>query len=146
MITEKGLNLLKKFEGFSEKPYVCSGGKLTIGYGHVIKDNEQFPVPLSEETAEELLLDDVAWAEQCIFDNVKVDLLPCQFDALTSFIFNVGVTAFKNSTLLKKLNASEYENAGREFLRWVYANGKKIKGLEKRRALEKSLFDNNLEL
>lgn len=141
MITEEGLNLIKSFEGFSPLPYVCVAGKETIGYGHVIKHGEQFPCGLTEKQAEEILLDDVAEAEQCIFDCVEVDLMPFQFDALVSLIFNIGTNAFKKSTLLRMLNTEQYEEAGNQFLRWVYSNGKEIYGLKKRREAEKKLFD-----
>jgi Phage-related lysozyme (muraminidase) len=94
VITQEGIDFIKRHEGFSNLPYLCSAGKETIGYGHVIKTNEQFPCGLTEEMAEEILYDDLAIAEQAIFDYVEVDLRPFQFDALVSFIFNIGVYAF----------------------------------------------------
>lgn len=141
MISQQGLDFIKKFEGFSPLPYVCPAGKETIGYGHVIKQGEQFPCGVTEQQAEEILLDDVAEAEQCIFDCVEVDLMPFQFDALVSLIFNIGTNAFSKSTLLRMLNTEQYEEAGNQFLRWVYSNEKKISGLVKRREEEKKLFD-----
>lgn len=141
MISQQGLDFIKKFEGFSPLPYVCPAGKETIGYGHVIKHGEQFPCGVTEQQAEEILLDDVAEAEQCIFDCVEVDLMPFQFDALVSLIFNIGTNAFRKSTLLRMLNTEQYEEAGNQFLRWVYSNEKKISGLVKRREEEKKLFD-----
>lgn len=141
MISNKGIEFIKRHEGFSSLPYLCSAGKETIGYGHVIKHGEQFPCGLTEKQAEEILYDDLAEAEQCIFDNVNVDLLPNQFDALVSLIFNIGTNAFKKSTLLRMLNAEQYEEAGKQFLRWIYADGKIVYGLQKRREMEKKLFD-----
>lgn len=141
MITQEGIEFIKRHEGFSPLPYLCSAGKETIGYGHVIKHGEQFPCGVTERQAEDLLYDDVAEAEQCIFDCVEVDLMPFQFDALVSLIFNIGTNAFSKSTLLRMLNTEQYEEAGKQFLRWVYADGKVIYGLQKRRQKEKRLFD-----
>lgn len=141
MISQQGLDFIKKFEGFSPLPYICAAGKETIGYGHVIKQGEQFPCGVTEQQAEEILLEDVAEAEQCIFDCVEVDLMPFQFDALVSLVFNIGTNAFRKSTLLRMLNSEQYEEAGNQFLRWVYSNEKKIYGLVKRREKEKKLFD-----
>lgn len=141
MISQQGLDFIKKHEGFSSLPYICAAGKETIGYGHVIKQGEQFPCGVTEQQAEEILLDDVAEAEQCIFDCVEVDLMPFQFDALVSLVFNIGTNAFRKSTLLRMLNSEQYEEAGNQFLRWVYSNEKKIYGLVKRREEEKKLFD-----
>lgn len=143
MITQKGIDFIKQHEGFSSLPYLCAAGKETIGYGHLIKQGEQFPCCLTEQQAEEILYDDLAEAEKCIFDNVTVDLLPNQFDALVSLIFNIGTRAFEKSTLLRLLNAEKYEEAGKQFLRWIYANGKVVRGLQKRREDEKRLFDNS---
>ena len=145
MITQNGIKLVESFEGFSEMPYLCPAGKLTIGYGHVIKENESFPAGISKEVAEMILYDDLAIAEEAIFKNVNVDLLPHQFDALTSFIFNVGVNAFKTSTLLKKLNAYEFGEVPAQFRRWVYVGKKVNKGLVKRRNKEAIIFEYGYE-
>ena len=144
MITQEGIEFIKRHEGFSPLPYLCSAGKETIGYGHVIKHGEQFPCGVTEQQAEDLLYDDLAEAEQCIFDCVEVDLRPFQFDALVSLIFNIGTNAFSKSTLLRMLNTEQYEEAGKQFLRWVYADGKVIYGLQKRRQEEKRLFDGGI--
>lgn len=144
MISQQGIDFIKRHEGFSSLPYLCVAGKETIGYGHVIKNDEQFPCGLTEKQAEDILYDDLAEAEQCIFDNVIVDLLPNQFDALVSLIFNIGTKAFEKSTLLRMLNSEQFEEAGKQFLRWIYANGKVVYGLQKRREKEKRLFDGGL--
>lgn len=141
MISQEGIEFIKRHEGFSSLPYLCAAGKETIGYGHVIKQGEQFPSGLTEKQAEDILYDDLAEAEQCIFDNVTVDLLPHQFDALVSLIFNIGTRAFEKSTLLRMLNSEQFEDAGRQILRWVYANGKICRGLQKRRENEYKLFE-----
>ena len=144
MISQQGIDFIKRHEGFSSLPYLCAAGKETIGYGHVIKQGEQFPCGLTEKQAEDILYDDLAEAEQCIFDNVIVDLLPNQFDALVSLIFNIGTKAFEKSTLLRMLNSEQFEEAGKQFLRWIYANGKVVYGLQKRREKEKRLFDGGI--
>lgn len=141
MISQQGIDFIKRHEGFSSLPYLCAAGKETIGYGHVIKHDEQFPCGLTEKQAEDILYDDLAEAEQCIFDNVIVDLLPNQFDALVSLIFNIGTRAFEKSTLLRMLNSEQFEEAGKQFLRWIYANGKIVRGLQKRRENEYKLFE-----
>lgn len=105
-ISENGLNLIKKEEGFKQKPYVCPAGKLTIGYGHVILPNESF-TEINEIQATQLLKNDVAIAEDCINNSVKVPITQDQFDALISFVFNVGRKAFLESTLLRNLNNHE---------------------------------------
>lgn len=141
MIGWNGLKLIKSFEGFSPLEYTCVAGKRTIGYGHVLRVGESYPAGVTEAEAETLLLDDVAEAEQTVIDLVEVPLSANQFDALVSFVFNVGWRKFAGSTLLKKLNATDYDGAAAEFLRWKYANGKVINGLLRRRTAEKKLFE-----
>lgn len=141
MIGWNGLKLIKSFEGFSPLEYTCVAGKRTIGYGHVLRAGESYPAGVTEAEAETLLLDDVAEAEQTVIDLVEVPLSANQFDALVSFVFNVGWRKFSGSTLLKKLNAADYDGAAAEFLRWKYAGGKVINGLLRRRISEKKLFE-----
>lgn len=137
-ISQQGLALIRQFEGFSSTPYRCPAGKLTIGYGHVIRENEDLPA-ISHADAEQLLMGDIAIAEQAIGRLVDVPLKQCQFDALCSFIYNVGVQAFEKSTLCRMLNA-ENTDAYEEFARWVHAGGQKIPGLITRRSAEMALF------
>lgn len=137
-ISEKGIALIKRFEGFSATPYRCPAGKWTIGYGHVIVKNKQIQ-QLSEEEAHQLLLKDVQRAEDAIRRHVEVKITQKQFDALCSFIYNVGVGAFVRSTLLKKLNRRE--KAASEFDRWVYAGKEILPGLIARRQAERELFE-----
>lgn len=134
-----GVALIKKFEGFSPVPYTCPAGKVTIGYGHVIKPGETFTT-LAEEEATQLLMRDLVNREQAVMLLVKVPLTQGQFDALVSFVFNLGVGALKSSTLLKRLNAGEYERAADNFQRWVFVGHTKLKGLETRRAAEWAMF------
>lgn len=143
MIGRKGLELIKKFEGFVPCEYVCPAGKRTIGYGHLVKDGEMFPSELSEREAEELLKEDLGAAEEAVIRFVDVPLTPNQFDALVSFVFNVGAGRFERSMLLRRLNAGDYAGAAKEFLQWVYADGQRLEGLVRRRHAEKALFETN---
>lgn len=144
--SKNGIELIKKFEGFRAEPYQCSAGVWTIGYGStfykggakVTKDDK----PIFKDEAENLLRHHLArHFEPAIHKLVKVPLNQNQFDALVSFVYNIGNNAFEKSTLLKKLNqgAPKHEVAN-EFLRWVYANGEKLEGLVNRRSEEKQLF------
>jgi lysozyme len=138
-ISSTGLDLIKHFESFSPVPYLCPAHKLTVGYGHVVLRNENF-TSITEEEATQLLQKDCGVAEDCINQSVKVPLSQDQFDALVSFVFNIGVGAFLNSTLLKLLNAHCYQDAALEFLRWNKSNGSVLNGLTRRRQAERCLF------
>ena len=138
-ISKRGLELIKRFEGFSATPYFCPAGKLTIGYGHIILPEESRAL-INEQDAERLLKNDIKTAEQAVLSLVTVELTQGQFDALTSFVFNIGNQAFEKSTLLRILNRGLPEQAVKQFSRWVYANGRKLEGLVRRRAAEAALF------
>ena len=140
-ISEYGLNIIKKYEGFSTIPYFCPARKLTIGYGHVIVSRETFPLSgISTEIAENLLKQDVSIAEMAINHLVAIKLLQNQFDALVSFVYNVGGKAFEKSTLLRLLNENKQELAAAELSKWIFAGGAVQNGLISRRAEEKQLF------
>jgi lysozyme len=139
-MTEGCIELVKKFEGFSSMPYICPAGYTTIGYGHVITENDKFTYPISKELAEELLLQDLAKTEFLIKPMIKVDIHYYMLDALISFSFNVGVYAFRSSTLRKMLNNKELYECAEQFLRWIYAGGKRLLGLVRRRNEERNLF------
>ena len=138
--SDRGLNLIKQFEGFSAKPYVCAGGRWTIGYCHVILPDETF-TEITEDEAIVLLSRDVMEAEGAVDILVKVPLNQNQFDALVSFVYNLGSGNLKSSTLLKLLNASDYDGAAKQFDRWVYAGGRQLLGLIARRKAEEDLFN-----
>lgn len=139
-MTEKCIELVKKYEGFSAVPYLCPAGYPTIGYGHVITKEETFQYPISKEFAEQLLIQDLVKIEKLVKPMIKVDIHPYMLDAIISFSYNVGVYAFKASTLRKKLNNYEWYECADQFLRWVYAGGRILKGLIKRRQEERALF------
>lgn len=143
-ISDVGVSLIKKFEGFSPDPYLCPAGIWTIGYGHVMNHQERAAhMHINVEKAHELLLGDVRISERCISNSVLIDLEWFQFDALVSFVYNVGVGAFKRSTMLKLLNQNNIFASAAQFDRWIYANGVILRGLLHRRAAERALFENN---
>ena len=133
------LEFIKKQEGFSAVPYQCPAGIWTVGYGHT-KGVNAYTMPITPATAEDFLCEDIENAEAAIEMHVKVPLTAGQYDALASLVYNIGEGNFKRSTLLRRLNAEDYEGAADEFLRWIYAAGKKKSGLEKRRKAERELF------
>lgn len=140
MIGQKGLNLIRQWEGFKPYPYKCPAGKMTIGYGHVIKDCEEFN-KITPAEAEELLLEDVIDAEEAVIRvNEKIPLSANQYDALVSLVFNIGIGAFENSSMYGYLMSKDYVAAASEFPRWCKANKRGLKGLLKRRIDEMLLF------
>lgn len=142
-ISENGLSMIASFESFEPKAYYCPAGVLTIGYGHTGTNAKgeslQEGDTVTREQAKRLLYEDVLWAEDAVNEQ-HLDLSQNQFDALVSFVFNVGATAFNHSTLLKKLKAGDYDEAADEFLRWNKAGGKVLRGLTARREAERELF------
>jgi len=139
-ISEKGIEFLKQREGEKLTRYLDSVGKPTIGVGHLILPGEDYE-HITPEQSTELLKKDLEWAEKAVNSLVRVALSQNQYDALVSFVFNVGEHALTISTLLKKLNSSDYKGAADEFLKWNMAGGKRIQGLANRRELEKKLFE-----
>lgn len=138
-VSSLGLSLIERYEGFSPTPYICPAGKLTIGFGHVVTKGEHFD-SIDQETGKALLEADLKVACASIRRNIIVALSQGQFDALTSFAFNLGGGALQRSTLRQKVNREDYEGAAHEFKKWVYAAGRKLPGLVKRRAEESELF------
>ncbi|MGV2432280.1 MAG UNVERIFIED_CONTAM: lysozyme [Rickettsiaceae bacterium] len=139
-ISYKGLELIKSFESFSAKTYLCPAGFPTIGYGHRIIDGANY-TSISKKEASLLLINDLNMVEKTIERNIDITLSQNQFDALCSFIFNVGASAFQRSTLRQKINyLSSNNEIANEFERWVYAGGRKLSGLVVRRKIEAKLF------
>lgn len=126
------------FEGFSSTPYDCPGGRTTIGYGHVLRDNEQHIREISQEEAIELLRKDCTEILIKIQKMIKVELSVNQMAALVSLCYNIGPDAFRQSTLRRKINRREY--AANEFMRWAWVGNKKLTGLKLRRNVEYQLF------
>lgn len=137
-VTEEGINLIKRFEGFSSTIYICPAGYPTIGYGHLVlaHEQEQFATGITQAEATELLRKDVRIAERAVLRLISVPLTDEQFDALVSFTFNLGVGALQRSTLRLKANRGEHEGVPAELMKWVWAAGKKLPGLVRRRQAE----------
>lgn len=134
-LSAAGLVGIANYEGFSEKAYIPVAGDVpTIGFGSTegVKMGDTITVP----KAIERLYRDTEKAESAIGRCVKVPLSQYEFDAFTSFAFNVGSEAFCSSTLVKKLNASDYAGACAELKRWVYVDGRRVQGLVNRREAE----------
>jgi lysozyme len=138
-INNAGLALIKSFEGLELEPYADAGGKLTVGYGHLIKPGEFF-TRISEQQAHELLRDDVRVAEAYVKRYVKVKLNDNQFAALVSLVYNIGPGNFRRSTLLSQLNKGLGDKAANEFVRWNKVGTRTLKGLTRRREAEQKLF------
>lgn len=139
-ITDTGLALIRNFEGYSPFVYKDAAGLDTIGYGHLMRPGETFTQPLLPEEADKLLRKDVGVAERGVRRRATIHLLPGQFDALVSFTFNLGEGALQKSTLLKKVNAEKHAEVPSQFEKWVYAGGKKLRGLVLRRKAEAKLY------
>jgi lysozyme len=136
--SQKGVDLIKSFEGLRNKAYVCPAGVLTIGYGST-GPHVKTGMWISDEQAEALLRKDLARFERTVAQVANSPTQP-QFDALVSFAFNVGTGALKSSTLLKRHNAGDIEGAANQFLRWVKAGRTTLPGLVRRRAAERKLY------
>lgn len=137
-ISDEGLALLKQFEGLRLTAYQDVGGVWTIGYGHTAGVNEGDTC--TEAQAEQWLREDLGGAERTIETIVSVPLNDNQFSALVSLTYNIGNSAFKKSSLLKKLNAGGYNAVPGELMRWTKVNGKTVHGLVNRRAAEAGLW------
>lgn len=119
--------------------YKCPAGVYTIGYGHT--DGVKKGDKISLKQAENFLREDIKEFENGVNKAVSAPLTQNQFDALVSFTYNIGLGAFKTSTLRRKLNAKDYAGAAREFTRWNKSNGVVLSGLNRRRNAEKVLFE-----
>lgn len=137
-ISNFGYTLIKHFEGLRLNAYKCSAGVWTIGYGHTLNVREGDVI--TEDDAHMLLEQDLKYTVSVVDEYVSVPISQGMFDALCSFTFNVGSGAFRSSTLLKLLNAKEYDKAAQEFDRWIYVGGQVSNGLKNRREMEKILF------
>jgi len=139
-MSQDGINkLLKPSEGCKLKAYKCPAGVWTIGYGHTIAAG--YPVveegmTISQSRAEEILKSDLVKYETAVQRMVKVPLSQDQFDVLVSLSYNIGPAALKGSTLLKKLNAGNFDAVPGELLKWTRGGGKVLPGLVRRRQAE----------
>lgn len=138
--SQKGIDLIKEFEDYSERVYMCAGGKYTIGYGHT--RGVQVGDTCTKEQAEKYLREDLKDAEEAVLALVTVPLTQNQFDALVSLVFNIGSGNFYDSTIRRVINLkiSDIEEYRRAWMMWVKSRGKVLKGLVRRRELEFKLF------
>ena len=137
--SQQGIDLVKRFEGFSPVAYLCPAGVWTIGYGHTADVHEGDSI--DGDTAEDFLREDLTSAEGAVEKYVKVPLKQWQFDALVSFTFNLGAGNLYSSTLLKKVNRNPDDTSIRqEFEKWVYAGGRVLQGLVDRRKAEADMY------
>jgi len=139
-INQAGLDMIKYFEGWRDKPYDDGAGFMTVGYGHKILPSDTIPVPITKFEGESLLRSDLYDAERAVLRLIKIPLTDNQFAALVSFTFNLGGGALQRSTLRQKVNRKEHGEVPAEFMKWVRAGGRKLPGLIKRRAAEAALY------
>ena len=149
-ISQEGITLIKHYEGCPKDKdgnavsYRCAANKATIGYGSLklidgspVTDN----ISITMQEAEDLLAHELVEYEGYINDLVKVPLKQNEFDALVSWVFNLGPSNLKSSTMLKVLNAGKYQEVPEQIKRWNKVNGKVNEGLVKRRKSEALLFE-----
>lgn len=162
-ISDNGINMLKRFEGsvkigarhviYDDKTGrpVNSDKELpagaTIGYGHLIKSDEDFKHGVTERQATEILRSDISTAERAIKDNITIPLSQNQYDALVSLAYNIGAKNFANSTVVKYVNDSNYHNTKyptleSAWMAWNKSGGREMAGLTNRRQQEFNLFNN----
>ena len=146
VISQTGINLIKKYEGFRAKPYLCPARIPTIGYGATYYPNGRKVTmndrEITEPQAQAMLIDHLTdFVKHVNRYTADVKLTDNQFSALESFAYNVGVGALQKSTLLKKVRANPSDKSiHNEFLKWSNANGKQLAGLLKRRTEESYLY------
>ena len=140
-IGQKGIDLIKHFEGCELNAYKCPAGVWTIGYGHIKGVSEGMSI--TQEQAEQMLLDELKEYENYINELVTVSLSQNQFDALVSWVYNLGPANLQSSTLLKVLNSGDYSGVPAQIERWNKAGGKVLEGLIRRREAESALFCEN---
>ena len=137
-INDEGIALIKQWEGLRLEAYRCDADVLTIGYGHTTNVTEGMKI--TEEEAEQLLIRDLSVFEAEVSRTVTVKLFDNQYAAIVSWAYNVGASAMRKSTLIKKLNAGDYSAVPGELARWNKVKGKVVAGLSNRRAAEAGLW------
>jgi lysozyme len=153
MMSEHGRRLLAQWEGFERNVYLDVAGLPTIGVGHLLTKDElsseriviggdaiDYTLGLTDEQVYDLLGQDLERFERVVNDSVEPDLAQHQFDALVSFAFNVGGGAFRQSTLLKRLNARDFADVPSQLRRWIRSGGRIVQGLVNRRENEIKLW------
>ena len=141
--SQNGINLISSFEGCELKAYLCPAKVWTIGFGTTVYPNGvkvKKGDSCTLDQAKQFKAHDLKNFEKAVNNLVKVQLTQNQFDALVSFTYNIGAGAFEKSTLLKKLNAGDYQGVADQFTVWNKGGGKVLQGLVNRRAKERELF------
>ena len=139
-ISNTGIDLIKHFEGCETEAYLCPAGVPTIGYGHI--KGVQMGDVITEAQAHEMLVEELDEYESYINDLVTVSLNQNQFDAMVSWVYNLGGGNLRASTLLKVLNSGDYSGVPEQIMRWNKAGGRVLEGLTRRRQAEADLFGN----
>lgn len=152
-LSSRSQDLLERLEGREPTVYLDAAGLPTIGAGHCLTRDEitsgkirignvavHYRYGLTDEQIDALLAQDVAPVEQAVDRLVDVPLMQCQFDALVVFAFNVGTDALARSTLLRRLNGGDYADVPNQLRRWVWAAGRRVRGLVNRREAEIRLW------
>lgn len=141
-ISDAGLNLIKSFEGVVLHGYLDSAGKLSVGTGHLVLAGEPYKLdePITMEQNDALLRSDLEHAENGVDSMVTVPINENERAALISFAFNLGVGALQHSTLLRRLNAGQRQEAADQFLSWDHQGNTRLPGLTRRRVAERALF------
>tara|TARA_B100001778_G_scaffold252651_1_gene212742 strand:+ start:451 stop:888 length:438 start_codon:yes stop_codon:yes gene_type:complete len=136
--SEYGLELIKDFEGLELQAYQCAAGVWTIGYGHTkgVQKGDEW----SKDHADHMLEVELEEYEGYVNNSVTSPLAQNQFDALVSWTYNLGGGNLKASTMLKVLNAGDYDEVPNQMLRWNKAGGKVLEGLTRRRVAEGNMF------
>jgi lysozyme len=141
-LSRHGVDFIARWEGFRSCPYQDAVGVWTIGYGHT-EGVSRTSRCITQRKAKRLLRRDARTAARAVRRLVDVKLNQNQFDALVSFVFNVGTGAFASSTLLRELNKGNRHLVPVEFGKWIYGGGRPLEGLRRRRAAEARLFKRN---
>lgn len=137
--SQKGVDLIRHFEGLRLSAYKCNAGVWTVGFGHTGPDVSP-SLRITEQQAEQLLEQDLDVFERAVSLLIQVPLAQHEFDALVAFTFNLGARALDTSTLRRKLNAGDRLGAADQFLRWNKAGDRELPGLTRRRTAERALF------
>ena len=141
-VSQKCIDLVKRYEGFISKAYLCPAGVISIGWGHTGSDVKKGMI-ITKEEAENLLKKDLKKFEQglCKMLNAEeLNVTQNQFDALISFAYNLGLSTLAGSTLWRLFTHGDIQGAADEFTKWIYAGGKPLEGLKRRRQAERELF------
>jgi lysozyme len=142
-MTKQGLDLIKEFEGFRAKAYRCPASVWTIGYGHTSMAGKPDVKPgmvISKAEGDRILMNDLRVYEAGVRSAIKVNLTPNQYSACVSLCYNIGVGAFRRSSVARFCNRSQWKNAADAFALWNKAGGRVLPGLVRRRAAEAALF------